>query len=142
MDYKNCSYKLITEKYISKATLKNCAKVYYIIYLQHRSTHVESNKIGFPILWFYCDLLWFFKNSIKIDIKEKVEKLLPSQLQTTKGGNVPGFRSSRSLFGQFCCSGRKNKICPKLRGVKKTFSFSKSPCQVLTGPDRRPKCVW
>ena len=76
----------------------------------------SPTKLDFPFYDFIVIYYDFFKNSIKIDIKEKVEKLLPSQLQTTKGGNVPGFRSSRSLFGQFCCSGRKNKICPKLRG--------------------------
>jgi hypothetical protein len=24
----------------------------------------KSNTIGFAILWFFCDLLWFFKNAL------------------------------------------------------------------------------
>jgi hypothetical protein len=32
---------------------------------------VESNKIGFSNLSFFCDLLLFFKDSAKINKKEK-----------------------------------------------------------------------
>ena len=32
-------------------------KVYHIMCLLCRSTHLESNTIGFSILWFFCDLL-------------------------------------------------------------------------------------
>ena len=32
---------------------------------------MESNKIRFYILWFFCDLLWFFKDSAEINKKEK-----------------------------------------------------------------------
>jgi len=32
---------------------------------------VEFNKIRFSILWFFCDLLWFFKDSAEINKKEK-----------------------------------------------------------------------
>jgi len=42
--------------------------------------HVEFNKIIFSILWFFCNLLWFFKDLAKINKKEKdktfVEKTL------------------------------------------------------------------
>ena len=41
--------------------VKRCTKAYYIIYLLCRFTHLDSNTIGFSILWFFCDLLWFFK---------------------------------------------------------------------------------
>ena len=37
----------------------------------YRSIHVESKKIGFFILWFFYDLLWFFKDSTEINKKEK-----------------------------------------------------------------------
>ena len=32
---------------------------------------MESNKIRFSILWFFCDLRWFFKDSAEINKKEK-----------------------------------------------------------------------
>ena len=47
----------------------------------YRSTHVESNKIGFFILWFFCDLLWFF--------------------ETALGGNLTGFGKFRGWYRLF-----------------------------------------
>ena len=51
--------------------VKKCTKAYHIIRSLCRSTHLESNTIKFSILWFFCDLLWFFK--------------------TILGGNLTGF---------------------------------------------------
>jgi hypothetical protein len=45
-----------------KLHTKNCTKEFHIICLLGRSTHLKSNAIWFSILWFFCDLLWFFKN--------------------------------------------------------------------------------
>ena len=45
------------EKHKSKATTQKYTKSYHIIYSLCRSTHLESNTIGFSILWFFCDLL-------------------------------------------------------------------------------------
>ena len=40
---------------------------------------MESNKIEFSILWFFCNLLWFFKDSTEIYIKEKEKNHLEKQ---------------------------------------------------------------
>jgi hypothetical protein len=56
---------------------KLCTKAYHIICSLCRSTYVESNKIGFFILWFFYDLLWFFKDSAKINKKEKDKTACP-----------------------------------------------------------------
>jgi hypothetical protein len=44
-----------------KLQQKLCTKVHHIICSLCRSTHVESNKIRFSILRFFCDLLCFLK---------------------------------------------------------------------------------
>ena len=44
---------------------KKCTKAYHIICSVCRSTHLEFNRIGFSILWFFCDLLWFFKTALE-----------------------------------------------------------------------------
>jgi hypothetical protein len=64
-------FQLITEKNRSNLQQKLYAKTYYIICLLCRPTHMESNKIRFFILWFLCDLLWFFKDLAEINKKEK-----------------------------------------------------------------------
>ena len=62
-------------------------KAYYIIYSLCGSTHVESNKIGFTIFGFFCDLLWFFKDSAEINKNEKDKT--PSK--TIMGGCLASF---------------------------------------------------
>ena len=47
-----------------KLQQKKHTKAYYIICSLYRSTHLESNTIRFSILWFVCDLLWFFKTAL------------------------------------------------------------------------------
>ena len=69
------------EKHRSKATAKKYTKAYHIIRSLCRSTHLESNTIGFSILWFLCDLLWFFK--------------------TAFGGNLTGFEKFRGWYRPF-----------------------------------------
>ena len=44
--------------------VKKCTKSYHIICSLCRSTHLESNTIDFFILWFICDLLWFFETAL------------------------------------------------------------------------------
>ena len=61
--------------------VKNCTKAYHIICLLCRSTHLESNTIWFSILWFFCDLLWFF--------------------ETALGGNLTGFGKFRGWYRPF-----------------------------------------
>ena len=61
--------------------IKNCTKAYHIICSLCRSTHLESNTIWFSILWFFCDLLWFFKTDL--------------------GGNLTGFGKFRGWYRRF-----------------------------------------
>ena len=61
--------------------IKNCTKTYHIICSLCRSTHLESNTIEFSILWFFCDLLWFFKTAL--------------------GGNLTGFGKFRGWYRLF-----------------------------------------
>ena len=77
-----------------------------------RSTYEEFNKIGFSFLYFFCDLLCFFKDLVKIKKKRKREKPLPRHPQTAQGDYVNGFVSQRRLDGRFCCLGRCR--CPDL----------------------------
>jgi len=69
---------MIHSKSIAK---KNCIKTYHIIYSLCSSAHVEFNKIRFVILWFFYDLLWFFK--------------------TPLGGNLIGFGKFRGWYRPF-----------------------------------------
>ena len=64
-----------------KLQQKNCTKAYHIICSLCRSTHLESNTIWFSILWFFCDLLWFFKTDL--------------------GGNLTGFGKFRGWYRRF-----------------------------------------
>ena len=61
--------------------VKNYTKAYHIICSLCRSTHLESNTIRFSILWFFCDLLWFFKTDL--------------------GGNLTGFGKFRGWYRRF-----------------------------------------
>ena len=61
--------------------IKKYTKEYHIICLLCKSTHLESNTIGFSILWFFCDLLWFFKTAL--------------------GGNLTGFEKFRGWYRPF-----------------------------------------
>jgi len=82
-NYRSCSYelfKLIREKRRSKATTTNYTKAYHIIYLLCSYAHVESNRIRFYILWFLCNLLWFFKYLAKINKKRKRQNLYSKNL--------------------------------------------------------------
>ena len=89
-----------------------------------RSTYVEFIKIGFTLLWFFfCDLLWFFKDLVKIKNKRKGEKPLSRHPQTAQGGYVNGFVSPKRLDVRFYCPRRKSKFGSKLRKAKRTFSF-------------------
>ena len=61
-----------------KLQQKKYTKTYHIICSLCRSTHLESNTIGFSILWYFCDLLWFFKTAL--------------------GGNWTGFGKFRGMI--------------------------------------------
>ena len=78
--FSTCFYSY-EQKHRSKATAKKYTKAYHIICSLCRSTHLESNTIGFSILWFLCDLLWFFK--------------------TAFGGNLTGFGKFRGWYRPF-----------------------------------------
>ena len=93
----------------------------------HRSTYLEFNKIEFFLLRFFGDLLWFFKDLvkiIKIKNKRKIEKPLPPHPQTAQGGYLNGFVSLRRLDGRFCSLERKSKFGSKLNETKMTFSLT------------------
>ena len=64
-----------------KLQQKRYTKAYHIICSLCRSTHLESNTIWFSILWFFCDLLWFFKTDL--------------------GGNLTGFGKFRGWYRRF-----------------------------------------
>ena len=72
-----CSFKSI----LFFIAIKKCTKAYHIICLLCRSIYLESNTIVFSILWFFCDLLWFFK--------------------TFLGGNLTGFEKFRRWYRSF-----------------------------------------
>ena len=48
--------------------VKKYTKSYHIICSLCRSTHLESNTIRFSILWFFYDLLWFFKTDLSCNL--------------------------------------------------------------------------
>jgi hypothetical protein len=61
---------------------------------------VESNKIRFSILWFFYDLLWFFKYSAKINKKDKTAIIVANHCYCSKTtvknrpeGKIDGFDS-------------------------------------------------
>ena len=60
---------------------KRYTKAYHIICSLCRSTHLEYNTIGFSILWFFCNLLWFFTTDL--------------------GGNLTSFRKFREWYRLF-----------------------------------------
>ena len=77
MDNENCRYELFALIANLNLQQKICTKAYHIICSLYRSTHVEFNKIRFTIFGFFCDLLWFFKDSAEINKKEKKTKPPP-----------------------------------------------------------------
>ena len=81
------------------------------------SCGVQQNWIFYFMI--FCDLLWFFKNSVKINIKNSKTALKPAQ-----GGPATGFGSPRRLVGRFQSSGRKSGLGPKFREAKKKDFFS------------------
>ena len=91
-------------------------KTYHIIYSLCRSTHVESNKIEFSILWFFCYLLWFFKDSAKINKKEKDKTAFKTAYNRTsevkwtvlkvQGDGLSGFRVQGGKVNFDSSSGR------------------------------------
>jgi hypothetical protein len=90
-------FKLITEKIDQNLKQKLYTKAYYIICSLYSSTHVESNKIEFFILWFFCDLLWFFKHLDEINKKDKDK--------TTRGVIWPVLQSSGGKLDHFMVEG-------------------------------------
>jgi len=85
------------------------------------SCGVQQNWIFYFMI--FCDLLWFFKNSVKINIKNS-----KIALKTAQGGPATGFGSPRRLVGRFQISGRKSGLGPKFREAKRTFSTSLRCC--------------
>ena len=76
-------------------------------------------KLDF-LFYNFFNLLCFFKDSIKINIKEKKKNRCQLSLKLLRRSRN-GFTSLRSLDGHFCCSERKNRFGPKLREIKITF---------------------
>jgi hypothetical protein len=81
---------------------------------------VESNKIEFSILWFFCDLLWFFKDSAEINKKEKDKaaynrvREVKRTVSKVKGGGLFGFFSSEGKTDFRKSWGKKNGLFPLL----------------------------
>ena len=86
----------------------------------------------------FCDLLWFFKDLVKIKNKRKIEKPLTPHPKTAQGGYVNGFVSLWMLNGRFCGPGRKSRFGSKLREAKMTFFNSELEKWVIAtcGPAR------
>ena len=115
MNNRKCSYELFTEKHISKATVKMYTKAYYIICSMCRSTLVESNKIGFSILWFFCDLLWFFKDSAKINKKEKDKTAFKTAYNKAREVKWTVLKIEEGVLPDFEVQREKNGLSRKLR---------------------------
>ena len=77
--------------------VKTCTEAYHIICSLCSSTHLESNTIGFFILWFFYDLLWFFKTDL--------------------GDNLIGFGKFRGWYRPFHRLGGLCSPSPKVEGV-------------------------
>jgi len=74
-------FQLLQNQYIIVFKMIQLTKSYHIICSLCRSTHLESNTIEFSILWFFCDLLWFFKTAL--------------------GGKLTGFGKFRGWYRPF-----------------------------------------
>ena len=92
-------------------TVKKCTEVYHIICSLCGSTHLESNTIGFLILWFFCDLLWFFKTAL--------------------GDNLTSFGKFRGWYRPFHRLGGYVVHPQKLRGWYRLFLFFCNDVQVF-----------
>jgi hypothetical protein len=100
---------------------KLCTKAYHIICSLCRFIHVKSNAIEFFFLWFFYDLLWFFKYSAKINIKEK------PPLQTAMEIKWPVLREEGETMSGFRVEGGKAWLSRSLREAKWTFSYFAIP---------------
>ena len=89
--------------------------------------------MGLTNLWDHtCRIYYdFFKNSVKINIKNS-----KTALKTAQGGPATGFGSPRRLVGRFQSSGRKSGLDPKFRETKWIFSTS-----LRCGPSSFP-LIW
>ena len=142
MDDRNCSYKLITKKYISKGTTKNCTKVYHIIFSLHISTYVESNKIRLLILYSFYDLLCLFKDPVKIKKKEKRKKCCHLSLKPLREVMCPVSGVQGVQSNDFVVQ-RKKWILLKIEGGKRNFFREKwSNLPRAARPGRQPSLVY
>ena len=115
-----------------KLQQKNYIKVYHIIYSLRKYTHVESNQICFSILWFFCDLLWFFKNSVKINIKKGI-KTAAMWASNRSERLCELFRESKESTWMISLSREKKQIRTKVLGERKKDLFLVITC-VEAGP--------
>ena len=122
MDGGDCSYKLITENIYLKLRQNIYTKVYHIICSLRRSTYVEFNKIRFSILWFFGNLLWFFKDIVKIKIKEKEKNRCHLSLKPLREVMWTVSWVWEGWTDGFVVQKEKKRFSPKLREAKKTFS--------------------
>jgi hypothetical protein len=88
-----------------------------------RSNYVEFNKIRFSLLWFFCDLLWFFKGLVKIKIKKKKRKTAVTSSSNCSERLCERFCESEESEWTVLLFREEKQIRVKVEGYKRTFSI-------------------
>ena len=82
---------------------------------------MESNKIGFSILWILCDLLWFFKDSAEINKKEKDKTTFETTYNRAREVRWTVLKVERGVLSDFGVQGGKMYFCESWGGIVGCF---------------------
>ena len=77
---------------------------------------MESKKIGFSILWFFCDLLWFFKDSAEINKKEKDKTAFKTAYNRVREVRWTVLKVEEVILPGFEIQGEKSNFCESWGG--------------------------
>ena len=72
---------------------------------------MESNKIEFSILWFFCDLLWFYKDSAEINKKEKDKTAFKTAYNRVREVRCTVLKVEGGILSGFGFQGGKADFC-------------------------------